>query len=134
MVAETEYRASIEHALAESFRKMRELAANAGTDDFYENWSREMLDRRPLIVVAALMEGQTITWVMEPGIGVDSAHDGLLSATVSHGVRSDDTARIDIGRALVESSTTKTPLTIAEEVSWLVKESIGDFLPGREPR
>ncbi len=125
---------SVEHALAESFRKMRELAAEAGTDDFYENWSREVLDRRPLIVVAAVMERQTITWVMEPGIAVDSAHDGLLSVGVDHVVRADGKASLDVGLAMVDSNNTKTPRTIAEEVSWLVKESTGEFLPGLEPR
>jgi hypothetical protein len=110
MVAQTEHvdvtgpaRVSIEDAIAASLAQMRELAAEAGTDDFYENWSREALDRRPLILVASVLEGYTLTWVMEPGNG---PNDGVLETQVSHLSRTDASV-LDLGRAEVNAIRTK---------------------------
>jgi hypothetical protein len=116
--------APIERALAVCLERMRRLAANADTDDFDENWSREVLERRPLIVVAAVLPGQTWTWLMEPEDGAE--HDGVLYAAVSHFARPDGTPH-DIGCARVELKTMPME-AILHGVSWLVKGLTGEFL------
>ena len=103
---------------------MRRLAAAAGTDDFDENWSREVLERRPLIVVSAVLPGQTLTWLMEPEDG--PTHDGVLYSAVSHFAGSDGTTH-DIGCARVELK--PMPMeAILHGVNWLVKGLSGEFL------
>ena len=98
----------------------------AGKDDFCDNWSREVLDRRPLILVTAVLDGQVRTWLMEP-VG-----EGVLSADVSQFAGADGATR-EWGHATGERKS-KLLTTIAADVSWLVKEnprSYGRFLHER---
>ena len=69
---------SLEQGLSRSLAEMRAIAAEAGTDDFFDNCSREVMDRRPVIFVAVAMPGQTLSWLMEPDA------EGVLSAAVNH--------------------------------------------------
>ncbi len=115
---------SVEHTLGASLATMRKQAAEAGTDDYFENWSKEVLDRRPLIVVAALMEGQTMAWVMEPD------GDGVLRSGISHLTAADGTPRY-LGHAQRACKTTLLD-AIAGDVGWLVKKDAGEFLSERD--
>jgi hypothetical protein len=108
---------ALEDTLTAAIGAMRELAANAGTDDYEENWSREVLDRCPLIVVTAVTNNGTWMWVREP------AHDAVLHAEVgSRGFPYPD------GGPLAERSqaqlgvVNRSLAAISEEVSWLVKD------------
>jgi hypothetical protein len=112
----------IEQAIAVSLGKIRALAANCGTDDYYENWTREALDRRPVLVVAALMRWQNLVWVME----FDPKSDGFLVAEVSpHSFTNGDTW--DPGHATIGRIKGKLLNDIAAEVGWLVKEETCEF-------
>ena len=95
----------IEQSLAECLRHMRTLAADAGTDDYDETWSREVLDRRPLIVVGVATDNGTWMWVREPG------HDAVLHAEVSQFIQHAELGVED--RALD---------AITREISCLVKD------------
>src|SRR5215216_4114632 len=75
---------SLEQAISQSLANMRQLAADSGTDDYWENWTKEVMDRRPLVFVAAVMNGQTLSWLMEPQDG--AVHDGVLQVAARHGV------------------------------------------------
>jgi len=119
--------ASLEHGLTACLGRMRLLAANAGSDDWYENWSREVLERRPLILVAVATTGRTDLWLMERGGSRDNAGDGVLYAAVSHLLRGDDQPAIDLGRA--QRDTKEYVLSrIADHVDWLLREKTGEFL------
>ncbi len=116
---------SIEGAISQSLAEMRQLAADAGTDDYYENWSREVLDRRPLILVAVATHDGTWMWVREPG------HDGVVHAEVHHHVPKDKDGDpvLDPGHAKVEFENRMLD-AITREVSWLVKDRYtGEHLP-----
>ena len=112
----------IEQTLAAALGKMRALAAAAGTDDYFENWSREVLDRRPIALVAALLPWQNLVWVME----FDPESDGVLSADVSPHRFTNGTS-VDPGEAEVESIKGKLLTTIAGDIGWLVKEQTGEL-------
>src|SRR5688572_14137162 len=88
----------VEQALSVALGKMRQVAAAAGTDDYFENWSREVLDRRPIALVAALLPWQTLVWVVE----FDPESDGVLEAEVSPHPFCDGTS-LDAGQAGVDS-------------------------------
>jgi hypothetical protein len=94
----------------------------AGTDDYFENWSREILDRRPIALVAALLPWQNLVWVME----FDPESDGVLHAEVSPHTFSDGTTW-DRKRAEVETIKGKLLNDIAGDIGWLVKEATGEF-------
>ncbi len=106
---------SVEHALAAALGKLRERAVNAGTDDYYEAWSREVLDRRPLMVLAVVIEGQTRMWVREPGV------DGVLYADVSHLRGTDGETVRDLGHVELAIED-RTLHAITQEVAWLMKD------------
>jgi hypothetical protein len=112
----------IEQAIAVSLAKLRALAANCDTDDYYENWTREVLDRRPLALVAALMPWQNLVWVME----FDPESDASLSAEVSPHTFSTGIT-LDPGGATIDWIKGKLLNDIAGDVGWLVKEMTGEF-------
>jgi hypothetical protein len=101
---------SLEQGISRSLAEMRAIAAEAWTDDFFDNWSRAVMDRRPVIFVAVAMPGQTLSWLMEPDA------EGVLSAGVNH---------LSAGAEL--GFKTKLVDTIAGDVGWLVKEATGSF-------
>ena len=106
---------SIEHTLIAALGKLREHAAAAGTDDHYENWSRDLLERRPLIMLAVATDTGTWMWVREPG------EDGVLHARVRH-IRSTDGETVhDLGRA-ERTFEDRTLHDITQAVSWLMKD------------
>ena len=106
---------SVEHALAAALGTMRERTAPAGTDDYYESWSREVLERRPLMVLAVVMDGETHMWVREPG------EDGVLRADIRHVLSTDGQTVRDLGRAEVELED-RMLHAITAEVSWLMQD------------
>jgi hypothetical protein len=99
---------SLEQAISHAIGEMRTAAATANRDDYWGNWTADVLDRRPRIFVAAVMEGQTLAWLMTPD------DDGVLHATV--GRHSADAELVFKTRALG---------AIADDVSWSVKEATG---------
>ena len=117
--------ASVERALAAALASMRtaaEEAAAKGRDDFSDVWTAEVMDRQPLVFVAAVLPGlpgQTMTWLMEP------EGDGVLSAEVTQFGSADSMPR-EVGYAHLELKT-KLLDTIARDVGWLVKERSGQF-------
>ena len=108
---------SIERAISQALAEMRHLAADAGTDDDYETWSREVLERRPLILVAVAMHDGAWMWMREPG------HDGVLHAEIRHRVPKDEDGEplLDPGHAELEFEN-RALEAITREVSWLVKD------------
>ena len=108
---------SLEDTLAAAIGAMRDLVATARTDDYEENWSRDVLDRRPLIVVTAVTDNGTWMWVREPG------HDAVLHAEVrSPGIPYPDGETL-ADRSHAELGVENRALhAITEEVSWLVKD------------
>ena len=111
--------ASLEQVISQSLANMRQLAADSGTDDYWEHWTTEVMDRRPLVFVAAVMNGQTLSWLMEPQGG--AVHDGVLQAAAYHGVLHDP------GTA-GEGRKTMPIETILHGVNWLVRDLTGEFL------
>jgi hypothetical protein len=116
---------SLEHAISQSLATMRQLAAESGTDDYWENWTTEVMDRRPLVFVAAVLDGQTLAWLMEPQGGAE--HDGVLHTAAYHRratgseVASDPGSAECIGKAM--------PIeTILQGVNWLVRDLTGEPL------
>lgn len=105
---------SLEQAISHTIGEMRSAAAKAGTDDFFEAWSREVMEQRPLIYLAAVLPNYTLAWVMEP------AGEGVLSAAVSHHTG-------PVREAEVETKT-KLLSDLADSVSWLCKETTGQHL------
>ena len=120
--------ASIEHVISQAIAAMRARAAAAGTGEYWEDWSREALDRRPLILVAAVMPGQTFAWVMEPGMNANA--DGALYTAAHHLRRTDDPEAIDIDLMTdVDIVRKSMPLaTVERGVSWLMRDLTGEFL------
>ena len=116
---------SLEQAISQSLANMRQLAADSGTDDYWENWTTEVMDRRPLVFVAAVMDGQTLAWLMEPQAGAE--HDGVLHAAAYHrrGVSSD--ALSDPGSAECIAKTMPVE-KILGGVNWLVRDLTGQPL------
>ena len=108
----------IEHALG----KLREQTAVAGTDDHYENWSREVLERRPLMVLAVITDGETRMWVREPG------EDGVVHAKVRHFRQADGETVHDVGYAELAFED-RTLHDISQSVSWLMKDHTDEPLP-----
>jgi len=109
---------SIEQSLTACLDAMQELATEGDPDHVHSDWSREVLDCRPLVIVAAVLPGRTLTWVMEPG------QDGVLSASLSHRLYENDedgaTAQLSVqGKALAD---------VVADIDWLVKEATGEFL------
>jgi hypothetical protein len=107
---------SVEEAIAAAFRAMREFAAKAGTEDYVDPWCAEVLDARPLVVVAAVGAWDTRVWLMEPGPGKHT----VFSAVVEHPTAS-------LGEFLWADTLGKTKLldTIRADVGWLVAEATG---------
>jgi len=99
---------SLEQATSHAIGEMRAAAATADRNDYLGNWAADVMDRRPLIFVAAVMPGQTLAWLMTPD------DDGVLHAAV--GGFSADAELVFKTRALD---------AIADDVSWLVKEATG---------
>jgi hypothetical protein len=99
---------TLEQSVSRAIADMRALAAEAGNDDLFEDWCKEVLDRRPLVLVAAVLPSQAITWLMEPN------HDGVLVA----GGPVPATVEVK-SKALSD---------IADYVSWQVRETTGSFL------
>ena len=108
---------SLEDTLTAAIGAMRDLVATADPDDYDQNWSREVLDRRPLIVVTAVTDNGTWMWVREPG------HDSVLHAEVgSRGIpylNGETLADRSHAEPEVENRALEA---ITREVSWLVKD------------
>jgi hypothetical protein len=115
---------SVEQTLARCLGKMRALAATCGTDDYYENWAREVLDRRPLVLVAALTRWQNLVWVLEAE--PDPKSYGVLYAELAPHTFTSGLI-LDPGEAEIRTLNGKALATIAADVGWLVKEETGEF-------
>jgi hypothetical protein len=113
---------SLEHALTAALEKLRERAATAGTDDYYDNWSREVLDHRPLMVLAVVLDGETRMWVR------DSGEDGAVRADIRHVLSTDGQTVHDLGRAELAFED-RTLHDISQSVSWLMQDHTNEPLP-----
>ena len=111
---------SLEHAISRSLASMRQAAADAGTDDFWENWTKEVMDRRPLVFVTALLDGQTFAWLMEPQDGAE--HDGILRTAAHHRPGTPDLGAVECEHKTMASE------TIIHGVNWLVRDLVGESL------
>ena len=120
--------ASVERALAAALASMRTAseAAAKGRDDFSDVWTAEVMDRQPLVFVAAVLPGETMAWLLDPG------NEAVLEAEIAHrfdfaGV---GTSRDDIPYRRVASQELWTRLfdSVADGVSWLVRERRGRSL------
>ena len=120
--------ASIEHAISQSLATMRELAAKAGTEDYWENWTREVMDRRLLVFVAAVLDGQTLAWLFEPNGDAKPDYDGVLHTAGYHCRRVDNAVAIDVMTVADWERKTMPVETILHGVSWLVRDLTGEFL------
>ena len=106
---------SIEDAITRSLAAMRAVAAQAPeSTDYLDVWAREIMDQRPLIYVAVVMEGQTLGWVMTPNdVDVLRARGGQASVTTEVVMRS---------KALHDA---------AVSIDWAVRELTGEGLSKR---
>jgi hypothetical protein len=109
---------SIEQSLIACLDAMQDLATEGDPDHVYSDWSREVLDCRPLVVVAAVLPGRTLTWVMEPD------QESVLSASLSHRLYENDEA----GATAQLSAQGKALADVMADIDWLVKEATGAFL------
>ena len=85
--------------------------------DFSDVWTAEVMDHQPMVFVAAVLPGQTMTWLMEPE-GPEG--DGVLRAEASQVGSADNMPRA-VGYAHLELKTMLFD-RIARDVGWLVKE------------
>ena len=115
---------SFEQSLASAVVTMRQAAADAaadlaasGDDDYWTRWTAEVLDRRPLIFVAAVDRHLTMAWLMEAPSTAPTS-EGVLEASARHGRGSDADCPMQ----------TKAHADIAQGVNWLMKVATGEFL------
>ena len=107
--------APIETAIAAALEAMRRTAAEAaakGRDDFYDVWMAEAMDRQPAIFVAVALEG-------------------VLETHVSHRFDlpdADGNLRSDIPRVASREVWTRLYDSVAENVSWMVRERSGQHI------
>jgi len=73
---------SVEAILAAAMAAMRDLAAAGKDDDYYVAHARNLLDRRPLVVVGIVGANHSFAWAMEPGD--QEGADGGIAAHVLH--------------------------------------------------
>ena len=113
---------------------MRRAAAEAaaeGRDDFYTAWTADVMDRQPTIFVAVALPGETMAWLLDP-----SANEGVLEAHVSHLFDLPDAngqPRHDGPPNVAEREMwTRLYNSVAEDVSWLVRERTGQHLREHE--
>jgi hypothetical protein len=100
---------------------MRQLAADSGTDDYWEKSTKEVMDRRPLVFVAVVLDGQTFSWLMEPED--EPTRDSVLH-TATYNLRGATCDPGDVG----EGRKTMPIETILHGVNWLVRDLTGEFL------
>lgn len=121
--------APIETAITAALESMRKAAARAGAkgrDDFYDVWQAEAMDRQPMIFVAAALPGEMMAWLIDP-----SASEGVLETHISHHFDlpdADGTLRSDIPRVAKREVWTRLFDSVAEDVSWLVRERSGQHI------
>jgi hypothetical protein len=118
----TESTTTLEQAISASLEAMRAAAAEADRTDYLGNVTAALLDQRPVLFVAVMMKGQTLSWALTPEA------DTALHAVVSHLTTPDgtthdlrDTELVLGGKALAD---------VAAGVSWLVREITGEHLSG----
>ncbi len=100
----------VEEAIASALAAMRTHAAAGESDDYYGDWARDALDRRPLIVVAVATDSGVHAWAMEPG------HDGVLTVAPA----------FPDGAPVAELGVTDRTLhDIATAVDWLMRDATG---------
>ena len=118
--------APIERAIAAALESMRRAAAEAaakGPDDFYDRWMASALDRPPVIFVAAALPGEMMAWLIDP-----SAPKGVLEAHISYRFDlpdADGNRRSNYPHVATRESWTRLYDSVAEDVSWLVRERSG---------
>jgi hypothetical protein len=117
---------SLEHQLMMAVRTLRALAAECdGDDDYFKTWAHSVLDRRPLVFIAAVMEeGQTLTWLIDP-----AESDAVVDASYCDLPEADGSGREIAQAHLPEKS--HLLHTIEEHINWLVREKTGMFLSKR---
>jgi hypothetical protein len=118
----TEPTTPLEQAISASLEAMRAAAAEADRTDSLGNVMAALLDQRPVLFVAVMMKGQTLSWALTPEA------DTALHAVVSHLTAPDgtthdlrDTELVMGGKALAD---------VAAGASWLVREITGEHLSG----
>jgi hypothetical protein len=114
--------ATIERGLASALGELRRYAARADRDDFYGAAAAEMLDTRPLVVLAVLTKDRTQAWVMHPPADQRSV---VVSTIFDHGSRN---------RAIATGADEKSYLLaeVARLADWLHKEDHGMSLAEEE--
>ena len=122
MLQPTDPTTPLEQAISASLEAMRAAAAEADRTDSLGNVTAALLDQRPVLFVAVMMKGQTLSWALTPEA------DTTLHAVVSHltppdGTTHDlrDTELVMGGKALAD---------VAAGASWLVREITGEHLSG----
>jgi hypothetical protein len=122
--------APLEQAIATALESMRRAAAKAaakGRDDFYETWTADVMDRQPIIFVAAALPGGVMAWVIDP-----SDAEGVLEAHVSYRFDlpdADGAQRHDLPPSLAKHEMwTRLYASVVEDVSWLVRERSGQHI------
>jgi hypothetical protein len=123
--AEARAKTSLEQAISQSLANMRQLAADSGTDDYWENSTKEVMDRRPLVFVVVVLDGQTFSWLMEPED--EPTRDGVLHTATYHLRGATQGGICDPGDA-GEGRKTMPIETILHGVNWLVRDLTGEFL------
>ncbi len=118
----TEPTTPLEQAVSASVEAMRAAAAEADRTDSLGNVTAALLDQRPVLFVAVMLQGQTLSWALTPEA------DTALHAVVSHLTAPDgtthdlrDTELVMGGKALAD---------VAAGASWLVREITGEHLSG----
>jgi hypothetical protein len=121
----------IEEAIGHALAALREEQSRAASspragDDYWTTWTRDVLERRPLVVIAVLRLGETDLWLMEPG------EEDLLRVSAHHARRElvlpeGATVPPDVATAELEIGT-KTHADALTAISWLLKEQSGQFL------
>jgi hypothetical protein len=118
----TEPTTSLEQAISASLEAMRAAAAEADRTDYLGNVMAALLDQRPVLFVAVMMKGQTLSWALTPEA------DTALHAVVSHLTTPDGTTHDLRNTELVMGG--KTLADVAAGASWLVREITGEHLSG----
>jgi hypothetical protein len=113
-----------EHALSAALQAMREQFAaidDNESGDYWERWSKHLLEQRPLLLFAVLHSGSCTLWVM------DRSEDAALACDSTFLLRTDDT--IAAGhRVETESNAGYVFHSIREKLAWLDKELSGELL------
>ena len=112
----------LEQAISASLEAMRAAAAEAGRTDDLSNVTVALLDQRPVLFVAVMMKGQTLSWALTPDA------DTALHAVVSHLTTPDGTTHDLKDTEFVMGR--KALADIAAGASWLVGEITGEHLSG----